>query len=80
MNSADPIALKATGFKPLLPLNINPGFKPIPFEYQSWFQNVPFKFNLRPLRFGLDHYKRASLTHAAAVADAIGGALHVESS
>jgi hypothetical protein len=23
------------------------GFKPLPFEYQSWFQSAPLKFNLR---------------------------------
>jgi hypothetical protein len=32
-------SLKATGFKPLPTL-----------AYQSWFQNVPFKFNLRRYR------------------------------
>jgi hypothetical protein len=29
-------SLQATGFEPFIPLNVNPGFK-----------NVPFKFNLR---------------------------------
>jgi hypothetical protein len=40
LNPVDPYSLKA------------PGFKPLPLEYQSWFQNVPFKFNLRRYSVG----------------------------